>query len=101
MSKRRTNKEYIEELKMKCPSMIPLEEFKGTKIPILHKCTNCNIIYKCKPKDKLEGYKCKYCNKGGNPYGYSVPKDKPATVYLVYIEKFDIYIKLVLHLNQY
>ena len=84
-----TTEQYIKELKIKCPTMICLETYKGVHIKILHKCLNCGKEYKCKPKNKLKGNTCIYCchiNNGGG-----IPKDKQGITYLVYIIEYDLY----------
>lgn len=39
---KRTNKQYISELKQKKPSIIPLESYKGVLVKIKHQCLVCN-----------------------------------------------------------
>ena len=84
----KTTEKYKEELKIKCPTMICLEEYKGKHISLNHKCLICGIVYKCYPSTKLQGHGCKYCmynSTGGFPI------HKEGILYLVYIPKFDLY----------
>lgn len=88
-----THERYVEELKLKNSSLIPIETYKGSKVRILHKCLICNNEYKSSPKDRLDlrNHGCKFCNRGGNSYGIGVPKNSPAITYLVYISEYDLY----------
>ena len=85
----KTTKQYIKELKIKCPSMICLGTYINNKTPILHKCLKCNKEYNTRPNDKLSGWACKYCGTDNN--GGGIPPNKSGITYLVYIPKYDLF----------
>ena len=85
----KTTLQYIEKLKIKCPTMVCLGEYVNSTTKILHKCILCNIEYKSIPNSKLRGMACKYC--GTNNNGGGVPTNKQGITYLVYIPKYDLY----------
>lgn len=58
---RRTNNDYINELAIKYPNIIALEDFQGMLIPIKHKCTKHNISWSSTPDNILRGHGCKKC----------------------------------------
>jgi len=56
------NKEYLYQLKEEKYTVIPIEEYKGADIEILHKCLLCDYIYLAKPHNILRHKsKCKKC----------------------------------------
>lgn len=85
----KTTDQYKKELKIKCPTMICLGEYKTNRIPILHKCLKCDKEYKCTPVYKLQGDGCKYCGTSTNTG--NIPANKKGITYLVYIPKYDLY----------
>ena len=85
--KLRTQEQYIEELKEKCPTIEVLGVYNGASTRILHKCLICGTEYLCLPQCKLRGYG--HCGSSRNVGG--IPIDKPAIVYLVFIPKYDLY----------
>jgi len=85
----KTHSEYVKELKLKCPTMIPLEDYIKANIAILHKCLKCGKEYSCVPKDKLQGYACIFC--AYDNHSGSIPVNKPGITYLVYIQKYNLY----------
>lgn len=56
-----TNEEYIKRLSDIDSCMVPLEEYKGIYIPILHKCLIHNIEHKAIPSNVLDGHGCLQC----------------------------------------
>ena len=57
----RTTNEYIQELKEKNISIIPLEEYQFAATKILHKCLKCGNEWKTAPSNVLYGYGCPVC----------------------------------------
>lgn len=62
-SKKKTNEEYIKELRLKNSNIIPLDEYKGTDIKILHKCLVCFNEWCVKPAKLLRGTQCPKCSR--------------------------------------
>lgn len=81
----KTHKQYVKDLAASGCNMIALEQYKGDRVKILHRCNNCYAEYKCNPNNKLQGYKCKMCSKTG------LDIYKPALTYLVYFYTIDLY----------
>lgn len=62
--KKRTNEEYIKDLHEIFPHIVPLEEYQGLKIKILHKCNICGYEWKAVPTNFLHLHEgCPKCNK--------------------------------------
>lgn len=59
--RRKTNEEFIEEMKIKNPSIIPLEVYKGRGKHIKCKCAKCGNIWRATPRNLLNGTKCNKC----------------------------------------
>lgn len=59
---KRDNRPYEEKLKEINPNIIPLEEYKGRKVPIKHKCLLCNHEWSCAPDNRLKGEGCPKCS---------------------------------------
>lgn len=59
--RRKTNEEFIEEMKIKNPSVIPLEVYKGRGKHIKCKCAKCGNIWRATPRNLLNGTKCNKC----------------------------------------
>lgn len=57
---RKKHEEYVNELKNNNINLIPIEEYNGSHIAILHKCTNGHEI-KMMPTNVLKGHGCKIC----------------------------------------
>lgn len=60
-SKMKTTEQYKEELKMKNPTVVVLEEYKGANVNIEHMCLVCKYIWKPRPSSVLFGTKCPLC----------------------------------------
>ena len=58
--RRKTNEEYVKECKQKGYDL-PVEEYKGSRVKIKHKCLKCNYIYEQRPYDHLGGHSCPKC----------------------------------------
>lgn len=58
--KLRTNEEYLLELKTKGITIIPIEDYIGNNIPILHKCSNGHEL-SVQPGSVLSGIGCSKC----------------------------------------
>ena len=61
MGRKRTHKEYIEEVAMVNPNLIVLEEYVDSRTPILHKCKIDNHRWKPTPCSILRGSGCPAC----------------------------------------
>ena len=59
---KKTNEEYLNELKENDISIYPLEEYMGAEINILHKCSICGYEWSVKPANILFGRKCPKCS---------------------------------------
>lgn len=57
----KTHEEYLDELKIKNPNVIPLEKYINSKTPILHYHKNCGHKTKMQPSTVLEGKGCLLC----------------------------------------
>lgn len=57
-----SNDKYINLLKIKNPNIIPLEEYKNMKTPILHKCLIHDIKWSPYPESVLKGCGCPKCS---------------------------------------
>ena len=60
---KKTHDEYVYELSSKNPSLKVIEEYKGCKIAIIHKCLIHNIFWKISPSSALKGSGCSECLK--------------------------------------
>ena len=59
---RKTNEEYVKELREKNPEIIPLEEYRGNTKEILHKHIPCGYEWNVPPKRLLRGNGCPKCS---------------------------------------
>ena len=85
---RRTDEEYLNDLKNVNKNIQPLEKYVNLKIPILHKCKICNYEWKAKPTNLLhlkEG--CPKCSKHR--------KSLTHNEFLEELEKVNPYIKIL------
>lgn len=58
---RKTNKQYIKELEIKNPNLLPIEEYVDAKTSILHYHKTCGHQTKMKPTSALRGNGCILC----------------------------------------
>ena len=63
-NKKKTNEEFLRELRMVTNSIIPLQEYENGKTPILVKCITCNFCWNTTPLSLLNGHGCPMCNGG-------------------------------------
>ena len=63
MGKKRTHKEYVEELKVKNPNVEVVGKYINAKTKILHKCLIHNIEWEISPDSALRGDGCYKCCK--------------------------------------
>ena len=63
---RKTHEQYMEELKIKNSTIVPIEKYINAKTPILHKCVKHLIQIEIAPTQVLEGYQCIECQKERN-----------------------------------
>lgn len=59
MTRRKTPEEYLNECKEKGLDL-PIEDYKGSKIKIKHRCKEGHIYYQI-PNDHLKGIGCRDC----------------------------------------
>lgn len=59
----KTHAWYTEKVQKLSPQIRVLEEYKGMRIPISHKCLKHNIIWNATPDNILHGCGCKECGK--------------------------------------
>ena len=67
---RKTNKQFINEVKALNTGIIPLDEYKGWNEKILFQCKHGHIWYST-PHDVLAGYGCPYCAGNAILKGYN------------------------------
>lgn len=67
-SKRRkkTHEEYVEELKIKNPNVVPIEEYINSSTKIKHKCLIHDIVWTITPGNALQGKGCNQCMREKN-----------------------------------
>lgn len=58
---KKTPEQYIEELKIKNPNVVAVENYIGVNTKIKHKCSIHNIIWEITPHNALNGQGCKKC----------------------------------------
>lgn len=56
-----SHEQYIQKLSITNATVIPLEEYKGMKVPILHECLIHNIKWRAMPESILRGCGCTEC----------------------------------------
>ena len=61
MSKKKTHKEYVQELAIKNPDIEVIGQYINNKTPIMHHCLKHNIYWDARPNDILSGKGCKLC----------------------------------------
>lgn len=61
MAKKKTNEQFIEEIKVKNPNIMPLEPYINARKPIQFKCSICGNIWKGIPNNVLRGEGCSVC----------------------------------------
>jgi hypothetical protein len=59
----KTNEEFLEQLQLKNQTIVPLEQYKGSKVKILCRCRICNHQWRAIPANLLFGRKCPECGK--------------------------------------
>lgn len=62
-AKYKSHEEYIEELKLINPNIIPLEKYVMAKTPIKHKCLIHNYEWNAEPTNILQGKGCPICGR--------------------------------------
>jgi formate dehydrogenase assembly factor FdhD len=60
-AQKKTNQAYVNELKIKNPTIINLEEYRGNNINIKLKCLKCNHEWIGNPENPLQGHGCPRC----------------------------------------
>ena len=63
MSKKKTHEEYISEVQKKNPNVEVVEEYRGKKEKILHRCKVCGHQWSVYPGSILQGYGCPKCGR--------------------------------------
>lgn len=61
LSKTKTTDKYVKELEDKNISVIPLEDYKGAKTKIMHKCLKHDVEWSAMPTNVLRGAGCPKC----------------------------------------
>lgn len=62
-TRRKTNAQFLSELKLVNPRIIPLEEYKTGHEPIICRCDTCGHEWKARPSNLLHGTRCPVCEK--------------------------------------
>lgn len=60
-NKKKTQKEYVEEVKIKNPNVTVIGTYINARTKILHKCNICNYEWEIKPSHILNGTGCPNC----------------------------------------
>lgn len=60
--KKRTNEEYVNELKIKNPSVIAIDKYINATTKIKHKCLTHDVIWEVAPASVLKGAGCSICH---------------------------------------
>lgn len=74
MSKRKTHEEYVEELKIKNPTVEVVGKYVDAKTNIMHHCLIHDVYWKAQPTSILRGSGCDMCRK--EKIGASEKKNK-------------------------
>lgn len=61
-SQLKSNEKFIEELAHKCPSIEPLESYKGSHYKIKYRCRNCGFEHQASPTNLLSNFGCPNCS---------------------------------------
>ena len=64
----KTNDEFVAELTVKNPTVIPLEQYQGANTSILVQCSKCDHIWKAEPTNLFFGTGCPQCWKERKKY---------------------------------
>lgn len=73
---RKTNKEFLDELKDKGIEYTPLEEYAGASTEILFKCERCGHEWNARPTNILSGRGCPECKKSSASERFSMAHDE-------------------------
>lgn len=57
----KSNEQYVKDISLANPDIIPMENYVGVNVPILHKCTRHNYLWKPFPSNVLKGEGCPEC----------------------------------------
>lgn len=60
-SQRKTDEEFVKELKEKFPTILPLERYQGSHHKIKYRCLSCGYEHSATPTNLLTGYGCPNC----------------------------------------
>lgn len=63
MGKRKTHEEYVEELKIKNPTVEVVGKYVNSHTKIMHHCLIHDVYWKSEPSNVLQGHGCKQCGK--------------------------------------
>lgn len=63
MTKQKTHDEYVEELKMKNPTVEVIDKYIGARIEIKHRCLTHNVCWEIAPTNALKGNGCPECHR--------------------------------------
>ena len=61
MTRKKTNEEFLIELKDRRPDLLPLEPYDGAQKKILVKSLKCGHSWSARPNDMFHGYGCPVC----------------------------------------
>lgn len=83
--RRKTHDEYVDELKIKNPTVEVVEEYVDAKTKIMHHCLTHDVYWKMLPGNALQGNGCQECK-----------KDK---IHNAYVKNHEQYVKDVAQIN--
>lgn len=92
--KKKTHEEYIDELKIKNPTVEVVGKYIDSKTPILHRCIIHNFEWKATPSNILNGRKCPKCksdaisNKLGKSHEQYVSELKEVNPNIIVIDNY-------------
>lgn len=73
LSRTKSHEQYVTELAIANPTVVVVDEYSGSKTPILHRCLKHDIEFMMTPSDGLRGSGCHMCR--GDKIGDSLRKD--------------------------
>lgn len=75
--RKKTNEEFLKQLKSVNSNINPLEEYKGTETPIDCECLICHTVWKARPNNIFsKGYGCPKCGQKKASKSNIIPKEE-------------------------
>ena len=75
--RKKTNEEFLQQLKAVNSNINPLEEYKGAETPINCECLICHTVWKARPNNIFsKGYGCPKCGQKKASKSNIIPKEE-------------------------